>query len=68
MFCLQQIKIAVGEEVVLRGQRNQRSINNHHRIAKRESPIDNDDEGKGTDIEDDINDANEEEEERYSLS
>ena len=60
----QQIKIAVGEEVVLRGQRRQRAIHVHS-IAKRESPIDDEDEG--TYIEDDIY-ANEEEEERYSLS
>lgn len=63
-----QIKIAVGEEVVLRGQRNQRSIPNSHRITKRESPIDNDEDDEGTDIEDEINEANEEEAgERYIL-
>ena len=65
---LQQIKIAVGEEVVLRGQRNQRSVPNSHRIAKRESPIDNDEDDEGTNIEEEINEANEEEEgERYTL-
>jgi GH18 family chitinase len=59
-----QIKLAVGEEVVLRGHRNQRSINNHRIVKriKRESPIDDEEEGK--DIEDDIIEANEEEE-RY---
>jgi hypothetical protein len=51
-----QIKIAVGEEVVLRGQR-----------SKRESPIDTDEDEGGEDIEDEIIEANEEEkeEERY---
>ena len=65
---MQQIKIAVGEEVVLRGQRNQRSIPHSHRIAKRESPIDSDEDDEGTNIEDEINEADEEEEgERYIL-
>ena len=64
---MQQIKIAVGEEVVLRGQRNQRSIPNPHRIAKRESPIESDVDEEGTNIEDEINEADEEEGERYIL-
>jgi len=54
-----QIKIAVGEEVVLRGQR-----------SKRESPVDMDEDEGGEDIEDEIIEANEEEkeEERYNAS
>ena len=58
-FLFQQIKIAVGEEVVLRGQRN-----------KRESPVDTDEDDGGEDMEDEIIEANEEEkeEERYNAS
>ena len=51
----------------MRGQRNQRSIPNAHRITKRESPIDTDEDDEGINIEDEINEADEEEGERYIL-
>ena len=55
---------------MLRGQRNQRSTDKHNRVkrVRRDSPFDEDDQEDDEYVDDEINDADEEQEERYSLS